>query len=129
MTLNFGQRLSRAVWFTLIGAALVAVAHRVAPLKVSLVLDVLLAVEAWLLWNRYADDTLSESQWAIATRPLVPWLFGIATGWAIATGLLINPWLVLSAGAVQAHFFWQSWDVYERLLEAARQDAAAQARR
>lgn len=120
MTLNLGQRLSRAVWFTIIGVALVVVAHRLAPFHVAVALDALLAVEAWLLWNRYADDTLSESQWAIATRPLVPWLFGMATGWAIAAGYLINPWLALAAGAVQAHFFWQSWDVYERLLEAAR---------
>lgn len=118
--MNRGQRISRAVVFAMIGLALAATAFAVAPLKVAVVLALLLVVEAWLLANQYAEDTLSESHWAIATRPLVPWLFGIGTGWAMTAGHLSNPWLILAAGAVQAHFFWQAWDVYAKLLEKAR---------
>jgi len=117
MSLNLGQRLSRTVVFLLMGAALVAVTVALVPRRAAFVLVTLLLVEGWLLANKYADDTLSESVWALASRPLVPWLFGIATGWSICAGYLVNPWLVLAAGAVSGHFVWQSADVYKAIAK------------
>lgn len=52
---------------------------------------------AWLLYEGYTlvngekQDTISERVWRVSKRPMVPFL----------------------AGALMAHFFWQSQEVYE----------------
>jgi hypothetical protein len=44
-------------------------------------IGVLLAYEAWTLFNGISGDTISESVWRVAaTRPLVPFLAGMLCG-------------------------------------------------
>jgi hypothetical protein len=63
--------------------------------------------EAWTLVNRWPHDTISEIVWELAERPLVPFMFGIVTGWMFTTGIFSNPFATLSWGFLMGHFFWQ----------------------
>lgn len=94
----------------LMGSVLVWIAFMVAGWKVGLALSIILAYEGWTLVNAYPEDTISESIWRLAKRPLVPWLFGVATGFALAVGLfgpIEKAVLCGAAFALGAHFFWQ----------------------
>lgn len=72
----------------------------------------LLAVEAWAFFNPYSHDTISEVVWALSERPLVPLIFGTATGWAVTSGFIPvtieGLWIALIVGTVLGHFFWQA---------------------
>lgn len=79
----------------------------------------LLVYEAWTLVNDYPNDTISEILWDLAARPIVPWLFGLATAWAIESnwifgGVQPDPqvktgaWIILALGFLQGHFWFQA---------------------
>jgi hypothetical protein len=102
----------------LMGVALVIVAFTLAGVVWGLFLTLLLGLEAYALLNDYSDDTISEVLWRLSKRPIVPWLFGLATGWAITSkwifGYLDVPptimkgvWLILAVGFLQGHFWFQ----------------------
>ena len=91
----------------IIGIALFITAFQAAGWKGGLVLSVILAYEGWTLINQFPNDTISEIIWKLSSRPMVPWLFGVGTGWAITSGHLANVWLILAAGFLQGHFFFQ----------------------
>lgn len=65
-----------------------------------------LIYEGYTLVNKHPEDTISESVWRLATRPIVPLLFGIAAGWALANNLL-NPYASFAVGILYGHFFFQ----------------------
>lgn len=44
------------------------------------VIALLLLYEGWTLINGTPNDTISESIWRLADRPLVPFLFGFLMG-------------------------------------------------
>lgn len=91
----------------LIGLALCAVFFAIMDWRASLLCSVLLAYEAWTLVNKYPNDTISDILWILSERPMVPWLFGVGSGWAIGTGYLTNPWLIAGLFFLQGHFFFQ----------------------
>ena len=98
----------------LIGAPLLFLAFYLTNWKVGLGLSALLVYEAAVLVNRERADTISEAVWVLARRPLVPFLAGLAAGWAITAERLQEPWLIFAAGFLGAHFFFQAQEVYER---------------
>jgi hypothetical protein len=87
--------------------------------------------EGWTLINRFPEDTLSESVWRLAARPMVPYLFGMAMGaWACwicvrpMLGRPITPESVLQFGGtmfLMGHFFFQAQRENKKLVV---QDAA-----
>jgi hypothetical protein len=91
----------------IMGLALVIMAFKLAGPLWGLGLTVILAYEGWTLMNDYKNDTISEILWGLSTRPIVPWLFGVATGWALTSGFVSDVWLVLALGFLQGHFWFQ----------------------
>ena len=91
----------------LIGAALMTVAFCVAGWKAGLALSLLLAYEGWTLVNKYKNDTISEIIWEWAERPMVPWIFGVGCGWALATDFVSDPYLIGAIFFLMGHFFFQ----------------------
>ena len=120
---NDPGRHSTVVVGGLMGAALLYLAFRLAGPLYGLGIAVILAYEAWTLINSDPHDTLSESVWRLSVRPLVPWLFGVASGWAVQAGFLKDPWLVGAWFFLNAHFFFQAQ------RGAARADAREEAKR
>lgn len=102
-----GVRITNIVVGSLIGLVLMYVAFAVTGWQWGLFLTALLLYEGWALVNGYPNDTLSESVWRFAKRPMVPWLFGLGTGWGMATGFLHDPLIVLAVGFLSGHFFFQ----------------------
>jgi hypothetical protein len=42
-----------------------------------------------------------------AERPMVPWIFGVGCGWALATGFVSDPYLIGAIFFLMGHFFFQ----------------------
>jgi hypothetical protein len=103
----FKQSPTRLVVGALIGVALAAVALEVAGWKLGALLLALLIYEGWTLVNSYPNDTISEIIWTFAKRPMVPFIFGAGTAWAIQSGTVTNPWLIVAVGFLMGHFFFQ----------------------
>lgn len=103
-----GQRITNTVVGAVIGSALAYVAWRVADTYLGGFLILALAYEGFTLVDRYPNNTISETMWRFAALPMVPWIFGVATGWAIQANYLLNPWLILAIGFLEGHFFWQA---------------------
>lgn len=101
----------------LIGAGIVLMMYHLLSLKLFLLAVALLGVEVWSFFNPYANDTISEVIWGLAERHLVPLLFGVATGWALASGFvpvsIEGLWISLCLGTLLGHFFWQAEGVSE----------------
>lgn len=93
----------------IIGVAILGAAWHFLPWWGLAIAVILLTYEAWTLVNEYEGDTISEILWGLSGRPIVPWLFGLATGWAIEAGYLDNPWVALSLGFLQGHFWFQAY--------------------
>jgi hypothetical protein len=71
---------------------------------------VLAVFEGWTLVNRYREDTISETIWEWAARPMIPCLFGIAFGWGAGSGYLGDPVTSgrnFAIGFLFGHFFFQ----------------------
>jgi hypothetical protein len=71
----------------------------------------LAAWEGWTLVNRYRADTISETVWEFAARPMFVLLFGIAFGWAAGSGYLGESRVVgraFAIGFLYGHFFFQA---------------------
>lgn len=90
-----------------IGLALCTVAWFIVGWPYFLIVLALLGYEGWTLVNRFPGDTISEIIWQFARRPMVPFMFGAAFGWGIASGFLGNLWLVAALGFLMGHFFFQ----------------------
>ena len=125
MTVRQVGKHTNMVVGALIGVALIYVTFRLAGPLWGAGLCLLLLYESWTLTNSYPEDTLSESIWRLSARPMVPWLFGLATGWAFATGFISNPWLCLAVGFLEGHFFFQAQGEMERQQEERVEVAAA----
>ena len=95
---------------SLIGLVLVYVAFTLAGWRWGAMLTTLLLYEGWTLVNSYPADTISETLWRFAQRPMVPWLFGLGSGWSIESRYITDPWLILSLGFLSGHFFFQAQD-------------------
>jgi len=95
-------------------AALVVVTYHLAGPIAGGACILLLAYEGWTLVNKYPQDTISEILWMLSARPIVPWLFGVATGaWLMHLSYqpAINPrqlWITLAIGFLEGHFFFQA---------------------
>jgi len=95
----------------LIGAALVAFMWFVLSPAWAIACSVLLAYEGWTLKNHYANDTISEVVWALANRPMVPFIFGAGVVALICHGV-VKPtveglYVALAIGFLSGHFFFQ----------------------
>lgn len=114
----------------LVGAGLVLVAFRLTGWTGGAILSALLAYEGWTLINDYPEDTISETLWRFAKRPMVPWLFGLGTGWGIQAGWVRDPWISLTIGFLSGHFFFQKHEpaVVKEIVAKVEEakDAAAQ---
>jgi hypothetical protein len=106
---NRGRRVSDVIVGLTVGAGILGYAWAVLPYRYFFVVCLYLAYEGWTLINRYAQDTLSESVWRLSKRPLVPWLFGVAYGWALASGVITDVYLASALAFLQGHFFFQSY--------------------
>lgn len=115
-------RHTKIVVGAVIGAPLLYLAFYLTNTWAGFALAALLLYETWTLLNRYPEDTISEAFWALARRPLVPFLVGVGTGWALAVGVLANPWLVLAIGILLGHLVWQSQDKYEAAAVPRKED-------
>lgn len=113
MSLNPGQRRSLGLVGALIGATLVALTFYLTGMKVGLFLTGLLSYEGMTLVNSHAGDTISEAIWKLASRPLVPLLFGMGLAWALTAGIITSVWLAVATGVLYGHFFWQTQQVYD----------------
>lgn len=98
---------TKYVVFGVIGLGLTAMIFSVMDWRWGLVAMALLVFEGWTLTNKYPNDTISEIIWQLAERPMIPWIFGVATGWAIQSGYVHNPWLIGGLLFLQGHFFFQ----------------------
>jgi len=101
------QSPTQKVVLGIMGAAILVMAWSLLPIWWAIGVTAILAYEGWTLINKYENDTISEILWGLSTRPIVPWLFGVATGWALATGYVSDPWLILALGFLQGHFWFQ----------------------
>jgi hypothetical protein len=110
---NPGIRRTNLLVGLLLGGALLFLSFYLAGPAVGAVLAALLLYEGYTLVDSYGENTISESIWRMARRPLVPWVFGLGTGWAITAGVLNEPWLILTAGLLNGHFYWQRQRSYE----------------
>lgn len=90
-----------------IGAAMVVAIFSLVGWRWGLGLSALLAYEAWTFFNRYKYDTISDVIWEFAKRPLVPMLFGLGIGWALATRFITDPYVAWAIGFLFGHFFFQ----------------------
>ncbi len=91
-----------------IGLGLCAMIFAVMDWRWGVVALVLLVYEGWTLVNKFPNDTISEILQQLAERPMIPWIFGVATGWAIESGYVHNPWLIAGLLFLQGHFFFQN---------------------
>ncbi len=98
----------------IIGAVLMVVAFNVAGLKAGIALSALLLYEAWTFINKYKNDTISEVIWEWAERPMVPWIFGVGCGWALATDFVSDPYLIGAIFFLMGHFFFQAKKTKEK---------------
>lgn len=105
-----GVRITNIVVGTLIGSVLVWTAFAITGWRWGAFLTALLLYEGWALVNQYPADTLSESVWRFAQRPMVPWLFGLGTGYGVAAGFIQDPLLTLAVGFLSGHFFFQRYE-------------------
>ena len=109
MTLKpVGESPTQKVVLGIMGATLIAVIWILLPWWAAIPLTLITCYEAWTLVNEYEGDTISEILWGLSSRPIVPWLFGVATGWAITAGYFNNPWVAVSVGFLQGHFWFQA---------------------
>lgn len=107
---------SRFVVPGLLGLAFSGVVYFLVGWKWFLFLGGLLVYEAWTGLNKYANDTISETIWALSKRPLIPFALG-----AMCCQLLnhiIPPsgeglWISFMLGVLMGHFVFQAQSVYE----------------
>ena len=99
---------SRFVVGGIIGTALLVAAFAILGWKGGLIASAALLYEAWTLVNPFPDDTLSEAVWEYAARPMVPYIFGIASGWALAAHVFPNQYAVFAWAFLMGHFFFQA---------------------
>ena len=104
-----GQKLTDAIVAMTIGGAIALYAWWVLPGWAFALVLLYLLYEGYTLINAAAGDTLSEGVWRLSKRPLVPWLFGVATGMGLASGVLADPYLIAGLLFLQGHFFFQSY--------------------
>lgn len=107
-----------------VGTPLMYLAFLLTGWKWGTLLTALLAYESWTILNRIKNDTISESLWRLSERPFIPWLFGVATGFGIASGVVSNSWLVLSVGFLGGHFFFQRHEAKEEKTRRRRRRKA-----
>jgi len=96
-----------------IGLGLIAVIFSILNWKWALVALAYLLYEGWTLVNKYENDTISEIIWLLSKRPMVPWLFGLATGWALGADKISNVYLIAGLFFLQGHFFFQRQDRHD----------------
>ena len=104
---------SRFVVGGVIGAALLVAAYAILGWKGGLIATVALLYESWTFVNPWPNDTISEAIWEFARRPMVPFLFGVASGWALGVNLFPNEYAVFALAFLMGHFFFQAHDAKE----------------
>jgi len=117
-----GIQASNIVVGATMGIALLAATYAILGGVFGTLAALYLLYEGYTLVNRHPEDTISESVWRLATRPIVPLLFGIAAGWALATGAL-NPYAAFAIGILYGHFFFQRQVQPEAVSEMAEKVA------
>jgi hypothetical protein len=108
--MNFKSSPTPYVVGALIGTALLITAIHLAGWVGGAALGIILSYEGWTLINSFPNDTISEIIWKLSKRPWIPWLFGFATAWMIASGRVTDPYLVLTIGFLSGHFFFQKME-------------------
>lgn len=103
-----------------IGAVLVLTIYTLLGPVYGSIAALYLLYEGWTIVNRYARDTISEVTWYLATRPLVPLMFGAGISWAIVSGLIPRTheglWVAFMIGTLYGHLFWQSQEIYDGIV-------------
>ena len=108
-----GSKLSDLIVGGTIGAGLLYLIWSIVGFQAATAFTIYLIYEAYTIINSFPEDTLSESIWRLAARPLVPWLFGAATMYAIMAGHfgpdIRAALLAVGIGFLEGHFFFQSY--------------------
>lgn len=108
-----GSKLSDLIVGGTVGAAILYLIWSIVGFQAALGFTLYLIYEGYTLINHFPEDTLSESVWRLAVRPLIPWLFGAATMYAIMAGHFgPDPraaMLAVGIGFLEGHFFFQSY--------------------
>ena len=102
-----GINLTKTIVGATIGAVLVVVIYALCGPYWGTGLNVYLAYEAWTLSNRHKNDEISAAMWLLSAWPLIPFLFGLACGYGLESGLINGNYLGFAVGFLMAHFFWQ----------------------
>lgn len=89
-----------------VGVAMLAALFFVLPLPVAVFCCGLLAYEAYTLVNKDKNDTISESIWRYAKRPMFPFLFGIGMAEALRSDAFTHPYAVFFLGFLNGHFWF-----------------------
>jgi hypothetical protein len=106
------RTVSKIVVGSILGLAIIVTAFALLGLWWGLFACALACYEAWTLVNQYREDTISETIWEFAARPMIPLLFGIAVGWAAGSGYMGPPRVVgraFAVGFLYGHFFFQAF--------------------
>jgi hypothetical protein len=98
---------TRIVVGGIIAAGMLAAGYAVLGFHGGLIVTAALLYEGWTLVNRYPNDTISEAIWEFAARPMVPFVFGVASGWALTVSVLPNQFAVAAWFFLMGHFFFQ----------------------
>lgn len=115
------NKITKLVVGLVIGAGIVVTAFTITGPWWGVFCLVLALYEGWTLVNRFREDTISETIWELAARPMVPLLFGVWFGVAAGTGYLGDVVTVLRAFAVGflfGHFFFQRFEDSSAALRA-----------
>lgn len=118
-----GIQTSNIVVGATMGLAMLAATYAILGPWFGTLAALYLLYEGYTLVNRHPEDTLSESVWRLATRPIVPLLFGIAAGWGIGINVL-DP-KTLAIGILYGHFFFQRQVQPEQVNEVTEQAVKA----
>ena len=99
-------QLTYQVVLCAMASILVVVAYHTTGHLWGSLLTAALVYEGWTIESN-TNSTISEILWILSARPLVPWAAGFATGWAIYTHHLQDPFLILFVGLMSGHFWFQ----------------------
>lgn len=90
----------------LVGLGMVGAMYYILPIQAFVFCSGLLGFEAYTLLNRTPHDTISETIWRFAKRPMFPFLFGVGVAEALRLVIFSHPYAVFFLGFLCGHFFF-----------------------
>lgn len=118
------DRLTRGVVTAVIGIALIWAFFVLLPSQYAIAASVLLLYEGWTIANTNKYDTISDIIRDFSRKQLLtPWMFGFAFGIGIATGYILDPYVIAGLALLQGHWFFT---LNEKREEAIKEEVKAE---